>query len=365
MDQRLTTRKPPGPRAPVLADELVRACIEALKALVPIDLGKPAKQRARRDLLNDQELELVLDGQRGRFAVETLATLRLPQVAPLAHHARQLAKRGEHLLVCAPRIPDPIGQELRANGIAYMDLGGNAWLHARGLYVLCTGRPPVARRIGRQNLRGTDVRLLGVFLAKAQAGEARQTELAQQAGIALGAVGAARDRLTELGILEQLDTRHWHVRDRKEGLRRFAEGWTTVVRHKLGPRTYRRLGGKGPDDLERRLKKLGPELECLLGGELAAARLTGHLTTERATLHVPRDHRAELVEALTLVPDEHGPVTLLDRYGLVDAHPLPAPRGAALAHPLLAWAECLAVPDERVAQTAELLYTKLLHGPGE
>ena len=86
---------------------------------------------------------------------------------------------------------------------------------------------------------------------------------------------------------------------------------------------------------------------------------------DRATLHVPRDHRAKLVEALTLVPDEQSPVTLLDRYGLADAHPLPAPRGPALAHPLLIWAECLAVHDERVVQTDELLYTELQHGSGE
>ena len=364
MKRRPATGKPDEHQAPALAGELVRGCLEALRGLVPLDVGKPGRPKGRGGIQPDRVVDLVIDGQRGRFVVEARPTLRAPQVAPLAHFARQLAQRGERLLVCAERIPDPIGQELRANGIAYMDQGGNAWLHAPGLYLLVTGRAPIARRIGRQNLRGTDIRLLGVFLANAQAVEARQTELAQQAGIALGAVGAARDRLTELGILEQLDPRRWRVHDRKEGLRRFAEGWITVVRHKLGPRTYRRLGAK-PGDLERRLKKLGPLLECLLGGELAAALLTGHLTTERATLHVPRDHRAELVEALALVPDEQGPVTLLDRYGLADAHPLPAPRVPALAHPLLVWAECLAVPDERVAQTAELLYTKLQHGPGK
>lgn len=364
MKRRPTRRAPGAPRTPQLEGEQIRRCLEPLRALVPIEIGKPGRPEGRGQR-PDQTVELVLDGQRARFVVEALTTLRLQQVAPLAHTARQLARRGQRLLVCTARIPDPLGQELRANGIAYMDRSGNAWLQAPGVYLLITGRPPLARRIGRQNLRGTDVRLLGVFLTQARAGEARQTELAQQAGIALGAVGAARERLAALGILEPLGPRHWHVRDREEGLRRFAEGWATVVRHRLAPRTYRRLGDKGAQDLERRLKKLPPELGCLLGGELAAAGLTRHLTTERATLHVPHGLRDPLVDALALVPDEQGPLTLLDRYGLDDTHPVPAPRGPALAHPLLVWAECLTVPDERVAQAAELLYTQLQHGPGK
>lgn len=365
MKQRPTARKAKAPkRAQLPEHDLLEACVEALRERVPAEAHERPTHKRLHGHRPDFLLKLRVDGREVLYVVEAKRVLQAPHLGPLTHMARELERCHERLLVCAERVPDRLGEELQAHGIAYIDRGGNACLRAPGLFVLITGRPPVKERGGRQDLRGTEVRLLGVFLTYPQAGQAVQTELALRAGIALGAVGRGREKLVRLGILDRTDERRWRVRDRAEGLRRFGEGWGAVVRYKLNPRAHRMLEVKGQGDLRKRLAAR-PKLGCLLGGELAAAHLTHHLQTEHATLHVPADRREEVARALTLVPDDRGPVTLLDRYGRGDEHRTPALPGVPLAHPLLVWAECLTVTDERVAQTAARLYDELQRGADE
>ncbi len=338
--------------------ELIEACVGALQELLPVQWKLVAAKRAHAD--QRPSMELRLDGQRVRYFLEARPGLRGEQLGPLVHAAREIEESGGHLLVCGGHVAEKLGRKLREHGVAYMDLAGNAFLRAPGLYVLATGRArrrPVRRR---PNLTGTEVRLLGVFLRDLDAGQVVQQELATRAGIALGAVGRGREKLEVLGILERTGKRQWHVRDRAEGLRAFAEGWGAVVRHKLRPRLYRMLDLKGAGNLEQRLKKARRQVDCLLGGERAAGLVTRVLRTDYATLHVPRGHMAAAAKALGLVPDDDGKVTLLERYGQGDEYEM---KGVPpLVHPLLIWAECMTVTDERVAQAAKHLHDLLLAG---
>jgi hypothetical protein len=345
----------PGPGA----GELLDACLDALRELVPLEARLLARQPGP-DVGPHPRLELEFDGVAFELTVLEQRGLRRAQVGGLLHRVRQLEAMGERPLVCAERIADPLGRDLRAAGIAYLDLGGNAWLFAPGVRILVTGRPPVAPRARRLGLRGTEVRLLGAFLRDPRAGERTQTELAQRAGIALGAVGAARRQLFELGVLEQFGERRWRVRDRAAALLRFGDGWATKVRPKLKPNGYRLLELPDRGDLEQRLAAAGPALGCLLGGERAAAHLTGYLATRHATLHVLPGQRRAVAEALALAPDPQGPLTLLDRHGLDDEQQLPALPGVPLIQELWIWAECLIQTDERVVQTTQRLHQKLL-----
>ena len=355
-----TEKATTGAERPRAERALVRDCLEALREIVPVQGREREVPHRGPGPRPDTYLDLRLGGHEVGYVVEVKRGIRGPHVGPLAHHARQLKERDERLLVCADRIPNELGEQLREQGVAYLDLGGNAYLRAPGLYILIAGRPPAEVQRGRQDLTGTEVRLLGVFLRDPDAGEAVQTELAKRAGIALGAVGRGREKLVQLGILDRTGKRRWLVRDRAGGLRRFAEGWAAVVRHKLRPRNYRMVPGDRRGDLEDRLTAAAPELGCLLGGERAAGHLTRFLRTDHATLHVPPGRQQEVARALMLVPDKEGPVTLLERYGRGDEYRLPELPGILLAHPLLVWAECLTVPDERVAQTAGLLYDERL-----
>jgi hypothetical protein len=344
----------------VEGQDQLEACLDALQEHLACKARLLVAQHSETGGLPMQQVQMELDGQVADFDPVVLPTLRPAQVGPLVHRIRQLEAQGLRPLVCTARIPDPVGHELRAHQVAYLDRSGNAWLCAPGIRILVTGRPPTGGRAGRLGLRGTEIRLLGVFLRDRAAGARIQTELAEQADIALGAVGSARDQLTRLGLLERTGKRCWRLRDRAAGLERFGAGWATAVRDKLRPQTYRVLDLPGRGDLEERIAATGSKLGCLLGGERGAAHLTGHLSTEHATLHVPQGQRKQIISALALAPDPLGPLTMLDRYGREDRYDLPGLPQVPLIHPIWIWAECLTLVDERVVQTAARLREQLL-----
>lgn len=342
--------------------ELVEACLEALKQAAPAKVRAQWRPPAGGPPGAVAAVEVGLAGEPVRYAIEVRKTLAGPLVGPLVNLARQWKEAGTPMLLCTDRVTDKLGEELREEGVAYLDRGGNAHLPGPLLNILILGRQPAKIHRRRQNVKGTEARLLGVFLREPAAGEATQKELAGQAGIALGAVGAAREKLVDLGILDRRGERQWRLRDRELGLQRFAEGWAAVIRHKLEPKTFRMLRPEGRGTLLEQLAAMDPEHGCLLGGELAAAGLTRFLDTEHATLHVPAGKRAAVATDLLLVPDANGNMTMLDRYGTGDQFE-PRPRGgAAWIHPLWIWAECLTVPDDRVAQVARMVHDQYLAG---
>jgi hypothetical protein len=357
--RRTLDKRPPRPDGQT-ERELVERCLAALERTVPLDKWKCTLLARIAGPMIDARVELWLDGQRHDFVAEVRRGIRAAHVGPLAHRGHGLAQAGENFIVCADRIPDVRGQELREAGVGYLDFGGNAFLRGPGLCVLVAGRPPVVEK-AQGALKGTVVRLLGVFLRDPDAGEIIQKELAARAGIALGAVGRARERLEQVHVLTRVDNKRWRVTDREAGLRHFADGWAAVVRPKLHPTQYRRLGAeRRGQEIERVLKKQRGDLGCLVGGERAAAMLTQGLRTAHATLHVRQAGRQVLARTLKLASDPVGTITLLDRYGEGDDFGLPRKLTPALAHPLLVWAECLTVPDERVAQVAAQLHERYL-----
>ncbi len=338
--------------------ELLERCLAAVQEEVGGLTWKRKRPDGNRQRQVDGYVEARLGEHRLPYAVEVKPMIRLAHVGALVQLAKKL--RDERLLVCARRIPKAVGEALREKEVAYVDLGGNAYLRAPGLYLFVDGRRPAAHELrARPNLTGAEIKLLGVFLRDPDAGEAIQQELADRAGIALGLIGKGRNKLVELRILEPVGKRQWRVADRVEGLRRFADGWATTLRPKLRPQRYRMLKLEDEGGLERRMAEVEPDLGCLLGGERAAGRLTRFLRTDRATIHTPPAQQRKVAKALKLVPAEEGPITLLARYGLGDDYRLPR-QPVPLAHPLLVWAECLTIPDERVAGVATKLYENYL-----
>lgn len=348
-------------RAPAEAGathDLVERCLHALGQLIPIESwthSLDSDDSPGQGL--DGTLHLTVDGAEYAFAVEAKRSIGNAGIGPVVQRARTLAEKGVSVVLCTTRVNEGVGQELRKASVGYLDLGGNAHLVANGLRVLVEGRRPVTRdKMGRTGLRGTEARLLGVFLRDHDAGELTQQELANRAGIAIGAVGRARSRLTEMRILSRMDKRRWRVTDREKGMRIFADGWAQVIRPKLDPVRYlatHGTHGPGVEDVLRVVRRNQDPAPCLVGGEWAAAALTSSLVTEHATLHVTPGERRRVIEGLRLVPDSEGPITLLDRYGSLDEFAFQWDLGGELAHPLLVWAECLTVIDERVASTAE------------
>jgi hypothetical protein len=288
----------------------------------------------------DGHLALAVGEQRIEFAVAIRPALHDAHLGPLVHLRSQLAAHGERLLVCSRRIPERMGARLRELRIAYLDTAGAAWLEAPGLLVRVAARAPAKRVPSRARLTGTDLRLLHVLLRAGSTASSNHRQLAADAGIALGAVGKGLRALEARGLLRRRGAARWDIQDTVAAQSQFVEGWATVVRRRLHPRGYRASAPKWLERLPQRLPAIGDR--CLRG--------------EHATLHVAAGSYRDLAAELDLVPDEAGPITLLERFGRGDAFPDPERRRLWLAHPLLIHAELVAVGDERLAPAIEAIW---------
>ena len=135
------------------ADDLVHGCLEALSSHVA-QLEVLAVE-PHQDSSGAVTCTLALDGSR----LEFLAIVQ-PRVdrrtAPLAiQAARRVEQAGRRPLLCTRRVSEEVGRELRAEALAYVDLGGNTWIHGPGLRLLVTGRPPAPTETVDARLRGT------------------------------------------------------------------------------------------------------------------------------------------------------------------------------------------------------------------
>lgn len=350
------SRRPSETDSQAAAPPLVAQCLHAFDAPGSLQGWRWQPGRTKDPRPDDGCLELRVAGDRIVFAVAIRPAIHDEHLGPLAHLRRQWETRGRRLLVCTRRIPERMGARLRALGIGYLDTAGTAWFEAPGVLVKVTGRAATKRLTRSTRLTGADLRLLHVLLRTAGTAGSNQRQLSAAAGIALGAVGKGLRALEARGLLRRRGTTDWEVPDRAAAQAQFAEGWATVMRRRLEPRSYRALGPRWLERLPKRLAVLGDRF--LLGGELAAARLTDTLQTQHATLHVAAGTHHEIGNELDLLPDNDGPITLIARFGTGDALPDPERRGLWLAHPLLIHAELVAVGDERLAPAIEAMWRR-------
>lgn len=295
---------------------------------------------------------ITLRGPMGKteWACEHKPRFERATLGPTLHHLVRLREQFGRALLLTEHVTPPIADELRAQGLGFVDLAGNAFLQDEGLFVWVTGRPRVARTgVERRALHAAGTKLLCVLLRQRRH-EGTLRELGEEAGIALG--GVAR-------ILRELERRTW-IRRVKDGvelqepdamLKRWDEAYADTLRPKLFETNCRRRPGVALERLAELVATAGLGERVLVGGELGAALLTKYLRPETATLHLDGIEPKDAMRALELVPDPEGDVALVRAFGRVDVGT--ARKAATLADPLWIHAELLLHPDDRLRDVAE------------
>jgi len=93
------------------------------------------------------------------------------------------------------------------------------------------------------------------------------------------------------------------------------------------------------------------------GAEIAAARLTGYLKPERATVYI-RDRPGKFLAANQLRTDQRGNVEMLEAFWNTNCDWT----DTEIVHPLLVYADLLATGDDRNLETARRIYDEQLAG---
>jgi len=204
-------------------------------------------------------------------------------------------------------------------------------------------RPPAER--GRA-FQATGLQILFALLARPELVARPYREIAVDAGVAHGTVGEVMAELPGLGYLADVGGRRRLINGE-----RLLDQWTEAYARTLRPRL---LLGRFRGNVEALYSRTADwPKDLLVGGELAAARLSRHLRTGTATFYAQAiDPKAGL--KLHLKADAEGNVDFRRRFwGFPGEKPHLTPT-------LLVYADLLAIGDARCLETAQLLRGQLI-----
>ncbi len=318
----------------------------AVKATEPLGLRfKVLNQQGGRDHRPDATLSLRFGGRELRYRVEIKRGLRPATLGAVVH---QLRAYGRNPLLVTDHVTPPLAEALRAQGIEFLDAAGNAFLNQPPLLVFVKGQRPVeeppALERGRA-FQATGLQVLFALLARPELVVRPYREIATAAGVAHGTVGWVMAELPGLGYVAKVGGRRRLVNGE-----RLLDRWTEAYARTLRPRL---LLGRYRGDLGALQKATPWPGGVLIGGELAAARLTRHLRPGTATFYAQTVDPKALLE-LVLKADSGGNVDLRRRFWNFPAEE------TQLTPNLLVYADLLAIGDARCLETAQLLREPLI-----
>ena len=206
---------------------------------------------------------------------------------------------------------------------------------------------PAARHTGRTFQPG-GLKVVFALLCHAEWAGRPYRDVARHAGVAHGTVGGVMTDLQQLRFIADLDgTRRLIQLERL--LRQWAEAFVRTLRPKL-------LLGRYDADPGRKWEDLAPQdYGILVGGELAAWKLTRNLRPQTVTLYGDKVPSRLLLD-FKLQPNRDGAVEFVKRFWAFevdDEEIVPLP---------LIYADLLIAGDARCLETADLVYEQILDG---
>lgn len=325
-----------------------RLLARAVKAMEPLGLRfRVLRQEAGGvDHRADATVGVRLGGRQLRYVVEVKRGLRPATLGAVIHQLR--AHRGTPLLV-ADHVTPPLADALRARGIEFIDAAGNAFLNQPSVFVFVKGQRPAEEELVLEHGRAfqpTGLQVLFALLARPELVDRPYREIAPAAGVAHGTVGWVMAELPGLGYVAKVGGRRRLINGD-----RLLDRWTEAYARTLRPRL---LLGRFRGDMAALHARTGQWPDGLLiGGELAAARVTRHLRPGTATFYTQAIDPKVLLK-LVLKADAEGNVDFRRRFWAFPGEE------AQLAPTLLIYADLLAIGDARCLETAQLLRGQLL-----
>lgn len=305
-----------------------------------------------------QDAEIHVAGQRMAVEIKPRILGNLGVLIDRVHTMMQPA------LVCTEYVNPVQAEKLKAANVQFMDAAGNAFINQPPLYVFIKGN-----KLGAQagELKGetnrafepAGLKVIYAFLTRPNMITAPYREIAQYTGVALGAVGWVINGLKDAGFL--VDVRGRETRElvnKKRLIDRWAEAYIEKLRPKL-------LMGLFLADTPEWWHRTPIEiLGARMGGELAAAKLTGALRPEQIILYLPEHAERDFLLAARLrrvrglpPPNTTGLISIYRPFWL-DEDPL---ERMGCVHPVLVYADLVATADPRNLEVARQLYEEHIH----
>ncbi len=298
----------------------------------------------------DQLIKVRYAGQELVFAAEVRIGLRPATLGAVLH---LLDTINENTLLIADYITPQMADELRYREINFIDAAGNAFLAAPPLFIWVKGQREPERhtlpKVGRVFQAG-GLQVIFTLLCNPEWANLPYREIAEMAGVAHGTVGLIMAELPKMGFLAGKKGNR-QLQDVERLVQQWVEGYIRTLKPKL------LLGRFAPTRKDWVATEAVKPDKVLLGGEWAAAELTGYLKPQTATVYLHENVKEFIIDN-RLKKDPNGPVECLKRFWDFK-YPWNHP---GFAPPLMIYADLLAIGDNRTIETGRVLYDRFIAG---
>lgn len=287
------------------------------------------------------------------LAVEVKNEIRQPQLPPIFERARHYTRP---FIIISRYIPMPIKNQLKSEGVNYLETAGNCFIHHKKLFIYINDQKVTPEReVDKSKLwNAAGVRFVFAILNNPELLNQPYRIMADNAKVALGTVGRLLEDLQKENFIKRgnRDDQKIFFLDRKEELiSKWTTMYNTVLRPKLFIGKFKPTGGSILDDMV-----LPPGI--LWGGEMAGAKLTKYLNPEKQALYISIP-KAEVMKYLKIVPDADGKIELLNIFWNKELVTNSEFADDQIAPPIIVYADLLSSHDSRNYETAERIKEKI------
>lgn len=335
------------------------ACEERLRQLPPIKSVKKHKSSAVKEIKVDALLDIVTDRGVIQFAVEIRDELKRPLPSHLALMKHKLTIP---YLLMSDYINPSIAEELKQNGIHYIDCQGNAYVDVnKYIFVNVQGRKMEHSREKKAStlFQPTGLQLLFILFAYPEQLNAPLRKLQEISSISYGQTQAAMKELKEKGLVVKNRMGEWIFRDKNRLLEKWLGQYDDRLRPKLILGSYK-IAPSIEEEMPQKLTTLfkGEQDAFAIGGSLGADLLIHYYRGPTTEIFIRPVLFNDIKAALKLMPAKETNITLLNLFSqrIICERKTPFP----VAHPLLIYAELLHQGGSRAQESAEMIYNAYL-----
>ena len=298
----------------------------------------------------DASFEVELEISRGNqnYVLEAYIKNEIRTAALLNILNMHKATNGKFLII-SRYIPVPMKDELKANGISYIEGSGNSYIETSGLFIYVNDQKilPLKSSEGTKLWAPSGMKFVFAILMNQELLNSSYRKIAYTAGVALGNVGGFIDEIKRegyviLGVRQKQEI--LLLENRSMLIEKWADLYQTILRPKQLLGKFRFSNNEERSNWHNHIAS---DLGIYWGAETAGAILTSYLSPQIYTIYSNGD-RFELMKKLKIVPDQNGDVELLRPFWNEEVFL----RELDTVPPLLAYAELISSIDSRNRETA-------------
>jgi len=285
-----------------------------------------------------------------KYFVEIKANINNTVLALLKYHKEALP---HPLLLVTRYINNNKAEELKKNGIQFIDTAGNAYINYFPIYIFIKGNKPYDLFLKKTNyhlFEPSGLKIIFALLINTELVKQPYRLIAETANVALGTVGWTMNDLIKLGFIMDMGKKGRKLLNNEELFNR----WCTNYNEKLKPKL---LINKftGPENWWINYE-LNPEY-AQWGGEVAANKLTKYLKPQDIIIYVDREKYQKIIIENRLHKNINGNVTFYERFWKLNMNT----EFKEVVHPILVYADLINTNNQRILEIAKIIYEEYVN----